>query len=227
MDQQFITGVLKLNTCFPRLHGDIGNSDSLRGKVVFETIADANPGSVITGKPLPASLVDAFVTGARTLIHHRVDLITTSCGFLLPLQTTLARLSQTPVLTSSLLLLPLLQSMHGNHIGILTFDQEKLLQTRTGLTMPDSIAGLQRSDCLRQTIAEDRPTIERDQALADVLDCASRLLKRWPLTQAILLECTNLSPYKHSLRHHTGRPVYDLVDAIHWHQTATHRRLST
>jgi len=221
MTQQFVTGVLKLNTSFPRLHGDIGNPDSLHGEVIFETVIDANPASIITGQALPPPLVDAFVNGARALINHRVDLITTSCGFLLPLQSTLTRLDKTPVITSSLILIPSLQAMHGNHIGVLTFDRDKLISTPGEITMPQAIEGLQSSDTLRQTIATDQSTLDRQQALEEVLNCASRLLTRWPATRALVLECTNLSPYKQQLRAHTQRPVYDLIDAIHWHQSST------
>ncbi len=226
MEQQFVTGILKLNTSFPRLTGDIGNPDSLRGKVIFETVTDANPASVITGAPLPAPLVAAFVESARTLINHPVDLITTSCGFLLPLQSTLTQLSKTPVITSSLLLVPLLQSMHGSHIGVLTFDRDKLINTRSDIEMPEAIEGLKASDTLRQTIALDRASLNRQQAQAEVLNCASRLIKRWPDTRALVLECTNLSPYKQALRQHTGVPVYDLIDAIHWQQSASNAQQS-
>jgi len=172
MTQQFVTGVLKLNTSFPRLHGDIGNPDSLHGEVIFETVIDANPASIITGQALPPPLVDAFVNGARALINHRVDLITTSCGFLLPLQSTLTRLDKTPVITSSLI--------------------DKLISTPGEITMPQAIEGLQSSDTLRQTIATDQSTLDRQQALEEVLNCASRLLTRWPATRALVLECTNL-----------------------------------
>ena len=226
MTRQFVTGVLKLNTRFPRLQGDIGNPDSLHGEVIFETVTDANPASVITGKPLPHTLVSAFVNSARTLNNHPVDLITTSCGFLLPLQSTLTELSKVPVITSSLLLLPLLRSMHGNHIGVLTFDRDKLITTRCNVDMPEAVAGLQTSGSLRQTIAGNYTTLDRQQALQEVLACAAQLLAEWPETRALVLECTNLSPYKQSLRQQTGLPVYDLIDAVHWQQTATDYRQS-
>ena len=217
---QFVTGVLKLNTGFPRLPGDIGNPNSLRGDVVFETITDANPATVVTGEPLPKPLVDAFVDGARTLINHPVDLITTSCGFLFPLQATLTELGDVPVLSSSLLLLPVLSAIHGDHIGVLTFDRHKLVNTRSDIGLPAAIEGLRETDTLRQTIAQDHSTLDREKALAEVLSCATRLLTRWPATRALVLECTNLSPYKHELREHTALPVFDLIDAIHWQQSA-------
>ena len=221
MARQFVTGVLKLNTGFPRLQGDIGNPDSLQGAVIFETVSDANPDSVITGKPLPQSLVSAFVNSARILINHPVDLITTSCGFLLPIQSTLTQLSNVPVITSSLLLLPLLRSMHGNHIGVLTFDRDKLITTRCDIDMPEAVEGLQTDGTLRQTIARNHATLDRSQAQQEVLSCAAQLLAQWPQTRALVLECTNLSPYKQALRLQTGLPVYDLIDAIHWQQAAT------
>ena len=57
--------------------------------------------------------------------------------------------------------------------------------------------------------------LERRRAEADVIACADRLLlaRRVP---ALLLECTNMAPYKVALRQHTGCAVFDLVDAIHW-----------
>lgn len=222
MPPPFVTGVLKLNTHFPRLPGDIGNPDSLHGQVVFHTIEQASPASIITGEPLPPPLVDAFVDGTRSLIRQQVDLITTSCGFLLPLQDKLARQASVPVLTSSLVLLPLLQSIHGPAVGILTFDRDKLIRTPANTQMPDAIEGLRPSDSLRQTIAGDFTELDKDRALKNAIGCATRLLTQWPATRALVLECTNLSPYKRELRQRLKLPVYDLVDAIHWHQGATH-----
>ena len=221
MPPPFVTGVQKLNTRFPRLPGDIGNPASIRGDVVFKTIEKANPATIITGKPLPAPMIDAFVDGTLQLIQQPVDLITTSCGFLLPLQDRLTRCGNVPVLTSSLLLLPLLRSMHGPDIGILTFDRDKLIRTPANIKMPEAVEGLQSCDLLRQTIVEDLTELDKSQALANTLDCANRLLSRWPATRALVLECTNLSPYKHELRTQLRLPVYDLIDAIHWHQNAT------
>ena len=111
--------------------------------------------------------------------------------------------------------------MHGSEVGILTFDRDKLIRTPSNMELPDAIEGLRASDCLRQTIAEDHINLDRTRALTDTLDCANRLLTRWPATRALLLECTNLSPYKKELRHHMCLPVYDLIDAIHWHQNST------
>ena len=226
MPPPFTTGVLKLNTHFPRLLGDIGNPESLHGDVIFETVEDANPATIITGAPLPAPLIDSFVAGAGRLRDQRVNLITTSCGFLLPLQDTLTKACTVPVITSSLLLLPLLQSIHGPRVGIITFDRDKLILTPSQIVLPDAIEGLQASDSLRQTIAADLPQLDRPRALTEVLGAAERLLSQWPATQALLLECTNLSPYKSELRRQSGVAVYDLIDAIHWHQHAVDTRLA-
>lgn len=220
MPRPFTTGVLKLNTHFPRLLGDIGNPESLRGDVIFETVDDANPATIITGASLPTPLIDAFVAGAGRLLDQRVDLITTSCGFLLPLQDTLTKACNVPVITSSLLLVPLLQSIHGPRVGVITFDRDKLIRTPSKIALPDAIEGLHASDSLRQTIAADLPQLDRHNARNEVLAAAQRLLSQWPTTRALLLECTNLSPYKSELRSQLGVAVYDLIDAIHWHQLA-------
>ncbi len=43
-----------------------------------------------------------------------------------------------------------------------------------------------------------------------------RLLARDPNVAALLLECTNLSPYRQALAAAVNRPVYDLNQAIAW-----------
>ena len=48
----------------------------------------------------------------------------------------------------------------------------------------------------------------------DVLDAVERMLARQQDLAAILLECTNVSPYRHSIAAATGLPVFDLMTAI-------------
>ena len=45
---------------------------------------------------------------------------------------------------------------------------------------------------------------------------AHTLQSRTPDLDLLLLECTNLSPFKRDLRQSTRLPVFDLVDALMW-----------
>ena len=213
-----VIGVLKLNTRFPRLAGDIGNADSFRYPVSFCTVESAIPANVTIADHLPEILQNEFIAAAQKLIDKNVSIITTTCGFLSTMQTQLASLSQTPVICSSLALLPLLSQVHGSagNIGVLTFNRDTLNKNHFGKPQPGCIEGLQATDHLRQVIEQDLTQLDPDTARNDAIATCDRLMKSLPDTRAIILECTNLSPYKQDIRKHAGLPVYDIVDAVHW-----------
>ena len=211
-------GVLKLNTRFPRLLGDIGNAESFRYPVNYCTIESAIPANVTVADDLPESLQHEFLAAALKLIDQNVSIITTTCGFLSTMQVQLADLSSTPVICSSLALQPLLTQIHGGaeHIGVLTFNPDTLNQNHFGSAQIGHIEGLQATDKLRQVIEKDLTQLDPAIARDEVIAASDRLLNSQRNTRAIILECTNLSPYKQDIREHTGVAVYDIVDAVHW-----------
>lgn len=211
-------GVLILNTNFPRILGDIGNPASFNYPTIYQTIEAATTATVVTSQPLAPQIESDIETAALSLAATPVSVITTSCGFLSPLQNQLAQLTNVPVITSSLTLLPLLTAWYGQteKLGVITFDKSKLNTRHLGDHAPTAIEGLQNTDSLRKTISQDLPELNREQATREVLAACDRLRQNYPAVRAIVLECTNLSPYKSEIRSHTGLSVYDIVDAVHW-----------
>lgn len=211
-------GILKLNTRFPRLVGDIGNPATFRYPVMYQTVQSATAPNITIAETLPQALQNDFITATHELIKHRVSVITTTCGFLSTMQDTLSSLHRTPVICSSLSLLPLLASIHGgaDKLGVLTFNPQTLNSAHFSDVAPGSIEGLLADDTLRQVIANDHTELDRDKALQEVLLASDRLIHKHPNVRGIVLECTNLSPYKNEIREQSGLAVYDIVDAIHW-----------
>lgn len=218
MQHKALVGVLILNTNFPRLPGDIGNPVTFRYPVKYITVQSATPANITVATELPESLQSDFCDAARQLIDLEVSVITTSCGFLTPMQEQLSKLSTVPVICSALSLMPLLATVHGGseYLGVLTFNRDTLNQNHIRDVIPGAIEGLRADDSLRSVISRDLPDIDREQAQTEVLTAATRLLNQKPAIRAIVLECTNLSPYKNAIRQSTGLPVYDVVDAVHW-----------
>ncbi len=213
-----VIGILKLNTHFPRLQGDIGNPSSFDFPTRYITIENAIADNITVADQLPPELQLEFIHAAEVLIREKVSLITTTCGFLSTMQRQLAELSSIPVICSALELLPLLKAIHGGeeNIGVLTFNRHNLNTIHTAGTQPAAIEGLLNGDSLRRVISDDLDKLDQDQALREVMAATDRLLRAAPKLTAIVLECTNLSPYKQQIREHSGRAVYDLVDAINW-----------
>ncbi len=211
-------GVLKLNTNFPRLNGDIGNPASFDFPVRYITVNSAVPANITVSGILPDVLQNEFINAAEALIENQVSVITTTCGFLSTMQPKLAKLSNVPVICSALALLPLLASIHGgaHQVAVLTFNKNTLNENHTSGVTPGAIEGLLPVDHLRKVISEDLDALDEKLALENVTSACERLLASKPELSAILLECTNLSPYKHNIKAQTGLPVYDVVDAVHW-----------
>ncbi len=219
----FRLGVLMLETRFPRFPGEVGHPETFSFPVDYERVPGAVVDRVVSGEALPAELQQVFCAAARDLAARGATLITTSCGFLSPIQEELAAASGRPVIASSILLLPLLRSLYGPDVAlaVLTFDDRKLgavhLPPAAG---PVTIGGLPREGALYTAIAEDQEQLDQDAALVDCLAAAQTLCCKAPRPAALLLECTNLSPYKATLREALGLPIYDLVDAVLWQAKA-------
>ena len=206
-----------LDTRFPRPVGDIGNPETFPFPVDYRIISGAVVERIVTSQSLPEPLVEQFIGASRELVARGAGAISTSCGFLSPLQDRLARELEVPVATSSLHLLPQLCRQHGpdGQIGVLTFDSTKLAQNHLPDTgCPIHIEGVQTGEELHRVVANDLPDLDMDRAQSDALAATARLLKAKPGPCAIVLECTNLAPYRDAIEHSAGCPVLDIRNAI-------------
>ncbi len=208
-----------LNTRFPRLPGDIGNPDSLPWEVVIRRVEAATVARIVVSDVPRESLQRSLLETARELQQEGCELIVTSCGFLGAIQQRFTEQLSIPVISSSLILIPFLRAIFGadRPLGIITFDSRSLQPVHFGGHYDDHIhiAGIEQGQELFPVINEDRRTLNRADAEQDLIRTAQALLARQPEIRALLLECTNLSPYKKALQIATGLPVYDLISTVH------------
>lgn len=204
--------VLQLDTHFPRIAGDVGCADTYQCDLEIIRVPAATVNAVVTDAPDqidPQPFVDAIKRASG-------DLITTSCGFLAPLHATLAAHSDVTFIASALDQLTSLQHQFTPaQLQIITFDAAKLGRAH----LPDgcsafatAIRGLDAASHLRDVITHDRANLDVAQATQDVCDAVGQ--NTGAPTQAILLECTNLPPYKSAIRQINPVPIYDILTAI-------------
>jgi aspartate/glutamate racemase len=219
---QTVLGVLMLDTNFPRPVGDIGNPDSFDHPVIYRRLSGAVVSRIVTDEPLSDDLAELFVSHARALEEAGATMISTSCGFLFPLQDRLQAAVGVPVVTSALCMLPALREKIGADmpIGILTFDAERLSPHHIPDDGPVVVEGLATSDHLYRVIADDLAELDQMQASTNVLDAMYRLKSRNPHLTAVVLECTNLPPYRCNIMKNNRISVFDLHDAIKHLQNA-------
>lgn len=212
-------GILMLDTRFPRIPGDIGNPETFPFPVRYLRIPGATADRVVRRKP--ADLLPAFIRGAQELEAEGVAAITTTCGFLARFQPELAAAVRVPVCTSSLLLVPLVHRMLGPKaiVGILTIDASalgaaELAGAGVSPDVPVVVAGLEGGAEFARAILEDRPALDADAARQEHVRVAQRLSAAHPEVRALVLECTNMPPYREAIRAATGLPVFDIVHLI-------------
>ncbi|MGF1680319.1 aspartate/glutamate racemase family protein [Photobacterium minamisatsumaniensis] len=211
-------GVIMLNTHFPRLLGDIGNPDTFCCDTLYRRVDIATVSSVITNTGVSSDVANAIFNAAIELETEGADIVLTSCGFLGELQKELEQRIAIPMLSSSLVILPFIRSVYGLSatIGIMTFDSRKLRPIHFNGNYDEKmvIQGVENGQELHRVISNDLLEIDKEKAELDVLLATRELMKSNP--KAIVLECTNLSPYIDAIREESGLPVYDLIQATNW-----------
>jgi hypothetical protein len=212
-------GVLMLKTGFPRPPGDVGNPTTWSVPTRFRVVEAADVASVVKSGPLPLNLLMAFIDAGWALVEEGVTLITTSCGFLVTAQKALGEALPVPVVTSSLLQIPQLLAglPQGRRVGVLTFDARRLSEAQlaaAGAPLDTPLAGLEEGRELHRVITQDLKRLDARAAEADVLAAGAALKAACPDLGAVVLECTNLSPYRATLAEALGLPVHDLITLV-------------
>jgi hypothetical protein len=215
-------GLILLRTRFPRPLGDGGNASSWPEPVAVATLERARVANVVVNAPLPQSLCDDIARAAQALASQGARCVTTSCGFLASIQMKIAPQVSVPFVSSSLCLLPhfFARGVTPDQIGVLTFDAETLgARHYAGVGVaPDQIPaaqfGLLAQSHLRACIANDETELNLARAQAEVVSRAQALKAAHPRVTTLILECTNLAPYRVAMEAATGCKTFTIRDAV-------------
>ncbi len=203
------------------------------------------PGCMAAENTFPYRTVRHVVAGARTprtpddaiamlplyheaagqLLHQEVDVITANCGLIALLQQELAEAVDVPVVTSSLLCVPMVARMIGprRRVGILTFFRDAVGERNyvasgwSSSTIAVSVAGVDRSEAWLEFLEtkEVSPHLRR-QLGADLSAAIYELLEREPTIGALVSECTMLPVVLDDIRERVPVPIFDLPTTLDW-----------
>ncbi|MET3515137.1 hypothetical protein ABIC63_002920 [Pseudacidovorax sp. 1753] len=202
-------GVLMLDTQFPRPPGDIGNPQTFERAGVpvrYLTVKGASPQRIV--KEADPSLLQPFIDAAHALVAAGAGMLTTSCGFLAVYQAVLAQAVPVPVLTSSLL-----QCRWHPRPGVLTFDAASLSPAiLRAAQVPEGtpVQGVAPGCEFHTRILGNARQMDLALAQRDVVAAALALVEVHPEVRTIVLECTNMPPYRQAVAEATGREVQDI-----------------
>ena len=203
--------VLQLDTSFPRVPGDVGCSDTYLVPLDRHIVPGATVGRIVTHSPSKIQ-IEPF---ERALLAASGDVVVSSCGFLSFWQGHLAAQTSKPFISSALIALEQLSRTYApGEVLILTFDAQRLTSAHLGAhaDYAPGIVGMPVDMHLRRVISENRSVIDMDLAHAELTSFVAAQVK--PQHRHILLECTNLPPYKAAISAAADLPVTDILTLI-------------
>ena len=213
-------GILMLDTRFPRIHGDIGHASTWPFPVHYHIVRNASPGEVVYQHA--ENTLDLFIEAARTLAAEGVGCITTSCGFLCLVQNTLNEAVSVPVITSSLVQVPLINEIlpSGKRAGILTISNTSLSDDHlkaVNIPLDTPVASTEGRREFTRAILGNEEQMNIELARQDNIEAAMELSNNDDIG-AIVLECTNMIPYASDIKQATGLPIFSIYTIICWLQ---------
>jgi hypothetical protein len=214
-------GILMLETRFPRIPGDMGNGLTWPFPVLYKVVPGATPDRVVRHKS--QGLANAFLDAAADLVQLGADGITTTCGFLSLYQRDLAAHVGVPVAASSLMQVPLVERLlpPGKRVGVLTVSAASLTQEHliaAGVDPGVPVVGTDQGREFSRVMLDEKHTLDAEAAEQDILDAGDTLVAQHADIAAIVLECTNMTPYARALSDHLLLPVFSIYSFVTWFQ---------
>lgn len=214
MSEHSPLGILMLDTRFPRIVGDVGNAQSYDHPVIFRTMEGIGSADAVAAHPDRPRVLAALKANAEALAAEGAVGLGTSCGFLALYQDDLAAVSPVPVATSALLLI---KQMKGRKAGVITASARNLTPAHfeaVGASGDTPFVGLPEDSSFSGTFLRNGLTLDRDVVEREVVAAGRDLIAQHPEVDTVVLECTNLPPYKKALQAALGLPVYDVLDLL-------------
>jgi Asp/Glu/hydantoin racemase len=222
----FPIGILMLQSRFPRIPGDMGNATTWDFPVLYKIVRAATPDLVV--RKGAAAMLEPFLHAAKELEQEGVRAVTTNCGFLALFQKEMAEAVSVPVFTSSLMQVPLVAMMlkRSQKVGIITIHSRSLTQkhlTAVGVdTIPHVIYGTEDEEEFSRVILDDELDLDVEKSAAEMIQVAKRMVAENSQVGAIVLECTNMTPYAAAIQKEVGLPIFDIYTLV----TLVHRAVA-
>lgn len=217
-------GIMMLDTTFERPLGDVGNAGSWPFPVVYKTVKGASARKIVNGED-DAMLLEAFVAASEELAREGACALTTSCGFLVLRQSTLAQRLTLPVATSSLLQIPQITAFlpAGKKVGVITYDFNSLTDLHfreAAIKDIPPVAGLPKGGAFHQLIEGGKP-YDREALSNELSKTVQDLVDKQPSIGALVFECTNLPPFSAEISKRFALPVFDILTLGRWLHAGT------
>ncbi len=217
MKPEVVIGILNLDMVPERLRveedtpGCLSNNETLDFRLKREIVRGATDGSPWW----KGGKTSDFIEAAKKLEARGVKAIAGDCGFISIYHKDITKAVSVPVVTSSLMLVPLVYQMlaEDKKVGILTASSERLGERQF------NAVGWSSKDI--PVVVKAWGNIEWDPIMgadgipqSELVKAAKELIKENPDVGAIVIECSVMPRHTRAIQKATGLPVFDITTLI-------------
>ncbi len=213
-------GILVLGEHIPCPPGTPGNPTTFPFPVIYECVDGVNAAQ-LRDAANPGGL-PAFIRASQVLVDKGVRAILGGCGLMIVHQAALISSVAVPVLTSSLLQLPLIAATLGPEaqIGVIASNRNSLTEEHLRIGgAPERrvvLGSMEGQSSFAAAVMHESGVLDFERVCAEVVDVGRDLVARHPRIAALLFECVDLPPYAAALQEAVGLPVFDITTLAAW-----------
>ena len=207
-------GILLFKSAGQKMPGDPGHPDTYAFPVAYGWV-EGSFQSLVEGSP---GARQNLIRQAQALARQGVRAIVGDCGLMGLYQADIANAVEVPVAASSLALIPFLLSTFAaeKSLGIITGDTSLLHRRHLPPDTPANrliIAGMQAQPHFRAVVMERSAPLDPRRLCEETIAVAKSLAAAGDLG-ALLLECSNLAPFRYDVARGLNLPVFDINSAV-------------
>ena len=209
------------NVNYPMMPGNVVNAYTYDFPVRMMAVPNLTNTRLFEGDP---AIADDIIHAAKHMVEKEgVRAICSACGFFGNYQKVVAGALDVPVAMSSLIQIPMIQTLlkPGQKIGIITASgnsMTKALYDNCNITKTDNlvIQDARHTKYFAPAVVDNCGYFDNGKARDEVVGLAMDLISKDDKIGAILLECSDMPPYAAAIQSRTQLPVFDFITLIKW-----------
>lgn len=232
-------GVIILDDVYPGFPGDIRNASAYPFPIQYEIAEGVDIYKLVRGTGAEkAELLAPIVAAARKLERMGCRAIAAECGYFAWFQQEIAAAVSVPVFASSLLQIPLAQTVigHTRTVGVLMsglrfLDERHLTAVGAAPGTNYVVHGAmddrripQFDNLWNADLRPDPPEADYAQAEDEIVAVAAEFARAHPRMGAMVLECTGFQPFGRAIQREIEMPVFSWSTLLDYaYSVAVHR----
>ena len=214
-------GIIILDDVYPGFPGDVRNASAHPFPIQYEIAEGVDIKKLVRGHE-KGDLLEPVLAAARKLERMGCRAIAAECGYFAWFQQEIARVVNVPVFASSLLQVPMAQTLISAErvVGLLVAEGDRLQDrhlTSVGVQLGSNyvVHGAkdggkcpQFDSLWTKDLRPETPTADYSKAERDLIAVAKHFAAEHPTMGAMVLECTGFQPFARAIQREIEMPVF-------------------